>query len=377
MWTLTDLPWVDAKNQYGEPWKNLVQSADINPSLLPDWIECAADAAGIVQSLRVFLATDAGEIIGIIPYYVHIQSMMGLPVKIVEFAGNIISYHQEIITRSQHKELLASFLQHPAVQGWDMMCLSGVQMGGVTQQIIAELVTQFSLTLIAYPGESSPYMTIDGSWEEYINKKSKKFRYKIKKREKELCTSSDFSIRWFESQKESAYLLADVLKIEAASWKVKSNMDITGRPMELRYHERLLPMMGRESLLFANVLYIRSEPAAYNLCYRWNQRLGQIKTSFDDKFRELSPGALVLESALRRAFSDGYREFDFLGDVMRHKMTWSTASRSHETFFLFGCGAKARTLGLLKKYLQKAKNLHTRLTKKSSNYGDKKADDSE
>lgn len=377
MWTLTDLPWVDAKIQYAKAWKNLLQSADINPSLLPDWVECAADAAGVIEVLRVFVATDNEEVVGIIPYYICIKPMMGLPVKMLEFAGNIISYHQEIIARNRHKELLASFLRHPAVQGWDVMCLSNVQTGSVTQQTVAELATQWGLTLIVYPGESSPYMMINGSWEEYIAKKSKKFRYKIRKREKDLFASSEAAICWFESPQESIKLLADVLKIEAASWKVNADMDITGRPIELRYHERLLPMMGRESLLFANILYIQGEPAAYNLCYRWNQRLGQIKTSFDDKFRELSPGALVLESALRRAFNDGYHEFDFLGDVMRHKMAWSTHSRSHETFFVFGPRVKARTIGFLKKYIQKAKEFYAQLRKKSGNDGASKPDDAE
>ena len=90
MLIFTDLSWTDAKKQYADSWRNLLQSADINPSLLPDWIECAANAAGVVEYLRAFVATDAGEVVGIIPYYRHTRRMMGVTVKALEFAGNII-----------------------------------------------------------------------------------------------------------------------------------------------------------------------------------------------------------------------------------------------------------------------------------------------
>ena len=364
MLIFTDLSWTDAKKQYADSWRNLLQSADINPSLLPDWIECAANAAGVVEYLRAFVATDAGEVVGIIPYYRHTRRMMGVTVKALEFAGNIISYHQEIIAQDHHKELLIGFLEHQAVQGWDVLCLGGILNRSATRRSVEEIAKDWGLSLIIYPAESSPYLRITEKWDEFIVKKSKKFRYKIRKREKDLRTFPEFAMRWFEGQDDSAELLHDVLKIEAGSWKVKADMDITGRPMELRYHEQLLPMMGRENLLFANVLYVRQEPAAYNLCYRWNRRLGQIKTSFNDAFQEFSPGALVLEAALRRAFDDGYQEFDFLGDVMQHKMAWSTDSRDHETLFLFSHSIKGRTLGLLKQTAQQVKRIKTRLSRR-------------
>ena len=101
-------------------------------------------------------------------------------------------------------------------------------------------------------------------------------------------------------------------------------------------------------MLSANVLFLSGKPVAYNLCYLWNNTLGQIKTSYDSEYQEYSPGAVVVEEALRTYIKKNYAEFDFLGNVMPHKLSWTKKVREHESMFVFGNSFTATLIAWLK-----------------------------
>lgn len=305
-----DLSWDEAKAVHFSAWRDLVAGTDFNPSLLPDWIECALASTGEVVELRVFLELDhGGALTGVLPYFIHETRIMGIKARTLELGGNLVSYHQEIIASGGPMNILWKFLEQ--VQGWDLVRMLNVPVDGETEKAAKALAGEMRMMHVLYPGESSPYMVVNGKWDDYISSKSKRHRYRLRKQEKSLQEEPDFELKWFEGEEGCDNLFEDILKIEAGSWKTSAGMDIPSRPFELEYHRSLLPMMGREGMLLAIVLYVKGEPAAYGLCYRWNTRIGQMKTSYQEKFGASSPGALVLLSMLRRAFDEGYEEFDF------------------------------------------------------------------
>ena len=342
-----DLSWSEAKAAHFPAWRDLVARNGFNPSLLPDWMECAQAVSEDRPDWRVFLEFDQSETLtGVIPYFIHETSLLGIRARTVELGGNLVSYHQEIISADGQKNLLREFMER--VRGWDLMRMFNIAAEGGTARAVSELAGEEGCLHVLHPGESSPYLAIAGKWEDYLSTKSKRHRYRLRKQEKSLLEEPDWVLKWFEGEEGCDGLLADMLKIEAGSWKASAGMDIPGRPAELEYHGRLLPMLAKEGMLLANVLYMNGEPAAYGLCYRWNAAIGQMKTSYQERFGEDSPGALVLLSMLRRAFDEGCEEFDFLGDEMGHKTIWDTESRRHVSILLFGSTLKGRMLGLVK-----------------------------
>lgn len=350
MLSCKDVTWLEAKLVYSSAWSGLLLLADGNPTMLPEWIECAADAAGMLGQLRVFLAFEAGMIAGVIPYFLKLKRAAGIRFRSLELAGNLVAYHNDIVAADRRHEILEQFLDYRSDHGdWDSLFIGNTLIDGAAARTAARLATDRGYALVHYPGETSPYLRMTGTWDDLLSSKSKKFRNKVRRREKQLSSSPEIELRWTEDCDDTSALLADILEIERASWKASDSMDIPSRTVELRYHERVLPMMARKGLLYANVLYVRGEPAAYMLCYRWNGCVGHMKTSFKDAFADLSPGAMSLEATLRRAFADGCREFDFLGDEMDHKRWWSNGSRAHESLLLCNRNAKGRVLGWLKR----------------------------
>ena len=102
-------------------------------------------------------------------------------------------------------------------------------------------------------------------------------------------------------------------------------------------------------MLFSNVLELHGEPIAFSLGYAWNGVVGQMKTSFDDRFADMSPGFMVMVESIHRAVTLGFREYDFLGDIMEHKMRWADAARQHSSRFVFSRRPLGFALGMAKR----------------------------
>ncbi|HFD11953.1 MAG TPA: GNAT family N-acetyltransferase, partial [Crenotrichaceae bacterium] len=197
---------------------------------------------------------------------------------------------------------------------------------------------------------ASPYIEISTDWDEYLTTRSGSFRYRLQRKAKAVAKAGDIAIRWYSDEFDSEQLLKDILTIEANSWKVEAGMAISHRPVEQRYYEQLIPFMATNGLLMANVLSIDGNPAAYGLCYNFKQRWGQLKTSFDDQYKAYSPGKHLVDLSVEQAFKEGAREFDFLGDRMRHKLEWTDQVRNHNNLYIYNSSSLSGKLtGVVKR----------------------------
>ncbi len=357
---ISEMSLADAFNSINPIWSKIIVDKGLNPSLLPGWLKCVCDAFELSDKVKVFIAYKENNIIGIIPYYIVQKNIMGLSKRCIELATNIVTYHQELIALQSPMELMENFLEHLEMNtGWDIFVIKDLWMEGNTYKTLTSPTTTFKLT--TYPSESSPYLALTETWKDLVSSKQKKFRYKVNRREKELSDNDDLESTWFKSGDSCDELIECILHIEQKSWKVNENMDITSRPIETTYYKNLIPYLSSNKLLLANVLKFKGTAIAYNLCYQMNGIVGQIKTSFDNTFHELSPGAMIIEEALRHYYSQGFVEFDFLGDIMPHKMAWTKNTRPHETITLYNRRSKGLFFYLLvrsRKFIKKIINTH-------------------
>jgi CelD/BcsL family acetyltransferase involved in cellulose biosynthesis len=324
--TTEDTPLEEAIARHGKAWEDIVVKQALNPSLLPGWIHCVTEAFCLTSQCNVFILSEEGSPIGFLPYYTKKVPVNGVKVNTVNITGNIVSYHQELIT-DQSELLLNYFLNHLSKNSsWDQIAITNLVKDGPSYQT---LTRQKKYPFTIYAGESSPYLELTKNWDTLLATKSQKFRYKVRKRERQLRDSQDMSVNWYTDNTNVDELFEYILRIESNSWKKTAKIDIGERPSETRYYQSLLPFMANNKLLFANVLKFGETPIAYNLCYCKDGVLGQLKTSFDENYKELKPGLIVVEDALIKSITIGASEFDFLGDIMEHKLAWTNAFRPH------------------------------------------------
>jgi CelD/BcsL family acetyltransferase involved in cellulose biosynthesis len=150
-----------------------------------------------------------------------------------------------------------------------------------------------------------------------------------------------------------------MLEIEANSWKAGANIAVTSNAYEQPYYQALLPFLAEQGLLAASVHYLDGAPIAYQLSYSFGGKLGNLKNSFDERHKALSPGTVIIKGAVQRAFEIGATEFDFLGDAQPYKVLWTDRVRAHATYYLFSRRLRSRFVGALKSWLHRPQRRST------------------
>lgn len=341
------LPWSSAIAQFEDQWASVIDQERLNPSLHPKWISAIASSVGKTEDIRVLIRVENNTLTGAIPYLVTRRRVLGIPVAYLEFTSNLVSYHAEVVARSDPREIVEELLSHSV--HWHILHAANLRPDGTTASTIRSISKHIGGQLLVYPIDSSPYLPITGDWESFLASKNKKFRYKYRQRRNILEGNPDHSMRWFGRPVEVEVLLNDILQIESRSWKAISEIEISRNSSEKQYYQMLLPFLAEYDRLLANVFYVRDRPVAYSLCCNWNGWVGQLKTSFDEEFKHLSPGSIVIDAAIRAAFTGGASEFDFLGQADKHKLSWTKHTREHADFFLYGPAYRSQLLGYLKK----------------------------
>ena len=349
---LSDLPWDRVDAALRQQWIALISRAGINPSLRPDWLEAAASAWGLLGSIRVAVFSRNGAAVAVIPFLLRKRRLSGLPVRTLELAGNLVSYHQEIVAGEDRVAFLEAFLAHAHRYPWDALVVGNVTVGGATDETLRALPSSAVGYRLIHPGEVSPYLELPRDWASFVASRRSSFRYRLRRAERDLARLDASDMRWYRGEGECQELLSHMVAIDERSWKVQEGMNITARPQERRYYELLLPVMARAGILFANVLRLGGLPVAYSLCYAAGGHVGQMKTSYDESLAKKHPGFLATVVSIRRAAEEGYREYDFLGDATRHKLDWTDAARAHTKHLIFRRSSRGLLLGAAKRFIQ-------------------------
>lgn len=344
--TVETLPWDSCAPDARAFWAAAVDAGSVDLSCGAQWTELSANVLDRRDTLAVAIARDAEGVVAVLPFYRDRRVINRIPVRTIELAGNMVSYHQEAIGSAWVE--LFNHCVGELWQDWDVVIGANLLTDGVAHTAFTTVQHHDKLFRQERAGDTSPYIELSGEWTSYLAGKPGPFRSLVKRRDRRLSELGVATTRWYRDEAAVAELLSAMLAIEDRSWKVDSGMNIKASGDEARYYAALLPWLARAGRLAANVEMLDDNPLAYSLCYLQNRRYAQLKTSFDNEYRQVGIGMVALKNSVVDAYSHGCTEYDFLGDSMRHKLEWATHQRAHVACFLFGGSLRGRALGLAK-----------------------------
>lgn len=340
----------DVTDKIRDDWEHLARTSGANPSLYPAWSEITAESHNISADTDLIAAHLEGETVAVYPVTVSSRHIFGLLWQSLGLLSNHVSYHNNLVSRLAPHDAIKLIVDEAARRKVDVIHLAGIPDDTDLGRYLLEDAAGNPFITHTIRGESSPYLKLEKTWDDLIAVKPKKFRYKLRKRAESINSSEKLELRWFRNSEDCSALLAAIKTIEQNSWKKKAGISIFEREHESQYHRLLLPFLASKQAMFANVLYYEESPIAYNLCCVWGGWVGQLKTSFDERFSEFSPGSVVIDFAIQHAIELDANEFDFLGSADPHKLAWSKSVRLHSDHFLYlHASVKARFLGFLKR----------------------------
>lgn len=340
-----------------QAWEAIARQTQANPSLYPAWTSITAESHDLMNDTKLFVARRDGGIVGVFPVYVKTSVFLGIPFRTLSLVSNVVSYHNNLLSTLGTKRAIKLIIDRALSVNTHAIHLAGIPDESELGAFLLDNVLTREYRTLRLRGESSPYLPLTENWDELLASKPKKFRYKLRKRAELLANSKSLRMRWFNDSNEFSALIDAICIIENNSWKKDAGLSIFDKSRERRYNESLISHLIAKNALLANVLYHDETPIAYNLCCILNGWVGQMKTSFDTQFSDLSPGALVIDHAIRRSFELSAYEFDFLGDADQHKLAWTKQVRSHSDHFLFlRPSLRGNLIGTIKQLINRVNN---------------------
>lgn len=320
-------------------WSGLVERADGDLFQTPEWITTWLEVFWRDRPLAFVVLRQGGEWAGLAPFLRDRDGTLWC-------AGTLVP---PIHPHVRGTDLLASIDRHTVVEevisylhrgnGRPKLALH-VRGDSPTLAALPRVTAAEGMCSLVRPESSSPWVRLGPTWKGYLDSRTRHVRRELNRKMRRLEKTEHLEWSVIEGPRSLDAAIADVLHVDARSWKVQRGESIAGHPSLEAFYSQLASICAARGWLRLHLMHVNGEAIAYIYGVVHRNRYYALKTSYDQEFRALSPGIALFGHALRDAVEQGYDSFEFLGEEARWKLELATGSRP----YVYVCVVPARDL---------------------------------
>lgn len=180
----------------------------------------------------------------------------------------------------------------------------------------------------------SPYVAVEGTFEEFMAGRERKFRKEIGRRWRRL--EEDGGGASFEDGSEGLdELLTEGFRLEGSGWKLEQGSAIASDPGRERFYRKVATWAAERGWLRLAFLRVGETPVAFDFGIEAGGVFYVPKGGFDVEYRKLGPGQLLTYATIRRSFELGLKTYELLGQQDEYKRAWTTTVHERLRFQAF------------------------------------------
>jgi CelD/BcsL family acetyltransferase involved in cellulose biosynthesis len=190
--------------------------------------------------------------------------------------------------------------------------------------------------LLQFSASGAPFVSISGSWEQYLQSLSSRRRQDFRRARRGLEKLGQVTV---EIQTPSAASvdvgLSEAMQVEASSWKARNGSAMLTHPGLGGFYRLLARRLAGEGQLRLCFLRLDGAPVAMQIAAVYAQRWWVLKIGYDERWAEHSPGVQLMWEALREAFGLGLKTFEMLGSAEPWLTIWARDRRDYGTLAFY------------------------------------------
>jgi CelD/BcsL family acetyltransferase involved in cellulose biosynthesis len=283
-----------------------------------DWLEAYWRHYGQSQRLRVIVTFDQGEPSGILPLVVRREPTKLGHVKFLTYPLDYWgSYYGPIGPRPQETlERGLAYLHSSAVRrDWDVLELRWV---GGTNEALAQ--TEAALHMLQLPVEqcefdSSGIVTLEGTWEDYLARRTSKWRNNLRRSQRRLAERGARYVRYRtdgQNVVDPRWEFFDAcLRIAHASWQSDSTDGTTLSHASIQPFLRDLHAAAAKcGGIDLNLLFLEDEPIAFAYNYHYHGNVFGLRAGYDATACRDGVGNVLYAHIIEDAYQRGDWRYD-------------------------------------------------------------------
>jgi CelD/BcsL family acetyltransferase involved in cellulose biosynthesis len=218
---------------------------------------------------------------------------------------------------------------------WDVIMLPQLTSESRTLPFMQEMAREDNLLVGCWPSTESPYLTLTGTWDDYLRDLDRKHHSNIRNRLNRLRRMGNVELEVVSTGDEIERSLEAGLDIEAKAWKGQAGTAISCRPDLLAFYRKIALRASERGWLRLNFLKVNGRKIAFDYSLLYKNKIYVLKPGYDPEFAPFSPYNALCYLKLKDAFENGLSEYDFLGMKDDWKLNWTGATRPHCWLFIF------------------------------------------
>jgi CelD/BcsL family acetyltransferase involved in cellulose biosynthesis len=183
--------------------------------------------------------------------------------------------------------------------------------------------------------EYSPYVRIEGGFEDYERTLAQRRRSELRRRRRRLSERGTLTFEIATGPEHLDDLLAEGFAVEGSGWKTEQGTAILSRPETEAFYRLVARWAAARGSLRLAFLRLDGRPIAFHFTIEERGSAYQLKGGYDPALRELAPGALLIQEMIKWAFARGLRTYEFLGADEAFKLDWTASLRERIAMHAF------------------------------------------
>jgi CelD/BcsL family acetyltransferase involved in cellulose biosynthesis len=179
-----------------------------------------------------------------------------------------------------------------------------------------------------------PFVTLPGSWDDYLAARSANFRQQIRRRERKLAKLGDLRLRSASAESLEADM-ATLFRLHLLRWEGRGRSALAD-PAAQDFLRRFARAAQERGWLRLHTLELDGEPIAAFFGWRLGARYAFYQSGFDPAHADHSVGSVILAMTIRSAIEEGAHEFDMLLGTEPYKRRFTDRARPVETVVVAG-----------------------------------------
>jgi len=338
-----------------EEWDLLAEEvAKASPFFCFDWFLACVECYGRDKQPHVLRVTGASGLLGLAPFWAEEETVRGVTVKQITFIRCPDSPVVDFLVRDHDRQAaLEAIFEHlfsKPTTTWDLISLTQWPAASENREAVRNILKARRARFYQGLSTWTPYVAIEGPWEEFLKTRSAKFRKTQRNVVNRVGRLDNVDIRVVRQDVDGSALKA-LQAVCEKGWKHKQGIAIPSSEASRAFFARLTDWAGNRGCLLLSLLVSDGTPIAMEYDLEHAGEVFGLRADFDEEFRECSPGAYLEYRLLKRLFDERYRVYNAGPGLDAYKLHWTQAKRENVTINICNAGVKGTWLWLLERLL--------------------------
>lgn len=287
---------------------------------------------GADQPLRILVALEHGETVGILALYIQTISVLGVRVRLLRFVGTGADTHPDDlgpVIAPGVEDAVAAKLARAALRlsQTDVVLLSDIEPQSNFARALEQAANETGRASLGEVSERIAFVALPGSWPGYLQSLTSDRRTRLRSARKKAAGAHRLRFFAWEDSASLDGAVDRLAGLHRSRWREAGTSASFATPEYVEFHRGIIKSAFPRGWLRLYCLELDGELAAMTYCYRFRNRVYLMQAGFDPAKAKSNPGRVLLGYALEHAIGEGNVAFDFLRGEHRYKDQLATDYR--------------------------------------------------